>query len=178
MAIIFLSFRNHIFCLHPEPKPQNGFLCSLIHKISSPCSFHFPYFYPITPRKGAWIGISTPPSTLCGSSKNVPHKSKIADCHHLEKWISFYISATVWPIWIKCLQSIWTVEMFKFKEYLFCKALSAIICNCLTDCDEIWYAYVHWPSQPGQISKIWKSKMAEGHHISWCLSTVKHAWMC
>jgi len=61
-----------------------------------------------------------PPRTLCAWFHNVPHKSKMADGHHLQNTINCYISATVWPILMKfCsdilgLQFIWAVKIFKF----------------------------------------------------------------
>jgi len=65
----FILFCDHNFCSHPETKPENRFLRGLIHTMSIPCYWFpigikpqinsdSPNFYPKTPPKWAWIGIS------------------------------------------------------------------------------------------------------------------------
>ena len=85
------------------------------------------HFQPNTQNVKTTAGIPTKSCTMIKTSKNslcmapqCPHKSKMADGHHLQNTINCYISATVWPILMKfCsdilgLQFIWAVKIFKF----------------------------------------------------------------
>jgi len=80
----------------------------------------------------------TLPSTLRGSSKNVPHKSKMADgCTY--KKIKCYISVMVWPIFMKFFtmtqigplvhQKYCSVQNFEYPRWWMATILKSESCN-------------------------------------------------
>ena len=109
-------------------------------------SLRFLHFYPPRHPKKAWIGIVKPKTKY---SKNFHYQPTEA----IPTKFCTVMKTTKYSLWSS--KNLPTNPKWQTAAIL--KTVKRYISSyCLTDFDEIWYDYVHWPCQPKQSTKHWK----------------------